>query len=171
MLHLFSAQARRLWSSWIPLSHTHTYVLHQQVLLALPPKSFQNLPSVHTVVHLSPPTWTIVAAFMVSLILPPVCPQRQSQGPITSPPTHIQETDGLATSRVTSAISASLLSHCSSEHLWTKALCQLPSSPQPTMVPQGNILFLLLLPGEASNYVCVVGCQVEYCERGGLDGI
>ncbi|XP_023379982.1 hematopoietic cell signal transducer isoform X3 [Pteropus vampyrus] len=48
--------------------------------------------------------------------------------------------------RVTSAIAASQLPHRSSELLWAKALCQNPSSLQLTMVLQGNILFLLLLP-------------------------
>lgn len=71
-----------------------------------------------------------------------------------------------ASSRVTSAVAVSLHPHCSSGLLWTKALYQAPSSPHPTMGPPGDILLLLLLPGEASLYGVGVGLAGRVFEKG-----
>ncbi|XP_013853783.1 hematopoietic cell signal transducer isoform X1 [Sus scrofa] len=59
----------------------------------------------------------------------------------------MQEADCLATSRVTSAIAASLLPPL----FLRTSVDQNPSRPQPTMAPPGGILFLLLLPVAAAQ--------------------
>lgn len=66
-----------------------------------------------------------------SLTLPPVCPQRQSQGSTSSsPPTHAHRKQvALSPARVTSAIAASLFPHCSSGPLWKQS--PLPDPFQP----------------------------------------
>nr|XP_045368867.1 hematopoietic cell signal transducer isoform X1 [Camelus bactrianus] len=66
-----------------------------------------------------------------SLTLPPLCPQRQSQGSTSSsPPTHAHRKQvALSPARVTSAIAASLFPHCSSGPLWKQS--PLPGPFQP----------------------------------------